>query len=223
MKSLSPRTLLTMAIFMSLAACASTFSNKEGSRMSVEETKQALVGEWFSLAPEIRPSATKNPDGSLRPFYLSRQFKYLGDDRFELTIANSADPYGKVPVARIYLRGHMLWKGDHPIAPGAQKVDFVADEDYQVTPLAQPFADLLNKVASAGYAKWEVNVPQKIFGKSFAPFGLAEGRVHATSTAAASTRKRIARPTCRFHSRAKRSDCTSRGCFSSSDTESAVF
>jgi hypothetical protein len=176
MKSLSPRTLLTMAIFMSLAACASTFSNKEGSRMSVEETKQALVGEWFSLAPEIRPSATKNLDGSLRPFYLSRQFKYLGDDRFELTIANSADPYGKVPVARIYLRGHMLWKGDHPIAPGAQKVDFVADEDYQVTPLAQPFADLLNKVASAGYAKWEVNVPQKIFGKSFAPFGLAEGR-----------------------------------------------
>src|SRR5882757_8505367 len=40
----------------------------------------------------------------------------------------------------------------------------------------QPFADLLNKVASDGYAKWEVNVPQKIFGKSFAPFGLAEGR-----------------------------------------------
>jgi hypothetical protein len=70
----------------------------------------------------------------------------------------------------------MLWRGDHPIAAGAQKVDFVADEDYQVTPLAQPFADLLNKVAGAGYAKWEVNVPQKVFGKSFAPFGLAEGR-----------------------------------------------
>src|SRR5712675_1493418 len=116
MKSLSPHTLLTMAIFMSLAACASTFSNKEGSSMSVEETKQALVGEWFSLAPEIRPSAAKNPDGSLRPFYLTRNFNYLGNDRFELTIVNSADPYGKAPVARIYLRGHMLWKGAPPIA-----------------------------------------------------------------------------------------------------------
>src|SRR5260221_5304167 len=167
MKSLSPRTLLTMAIFMSLAACVSISSNQEGSRMSVAETKQALLGEWVSLAPEIRPSATKSADGSLRPFHLSRLFKYLGDDRFELTIANSADPYGKIPVARIYLRGHMHWRGDHPIAPGAQKVDFVADEDYEVTPLSQPFADLLNKVASAGYAKWEVNVPQKIFGKSF--------------------------------------------------------
>ena len=78
--------------------------------MSVAQTKQALSGEWVSLAPEIRPSATKNPDGSLRPFYLTRLFKYLGDDRFELTITNSADPYAKVPVARIDLRGRSsLW------------------------------------------------------------------------------------------------------------------
>jgi hypothetical protein len=46
----------------------------------------------------------------------------------------------------------MLWQGSHPIAAGAQKVDFVADESYEVTPLAQGFADVLNKVASAGYA-----------------------------------------------------------------------
>ncbi|HVZ45745.1 MAG TPA: hypothetical protein VHA82_18205 [Ramlibacter sp.] len=144
--------------------------------MSIEQIRQALRGEWSSIAPEIRPSATKNPDGSLKPFYLSRDFKALGDDRFELTIVNSADPYGKVPLARIHLRGHMKWQGEHPIAPGAYKVDFIADEDYQVTPLAAPFADVLDRVASAGYAKWEVNVPQKIFGKAFAPFGLVEGR-----------------------------------------------
>jgi hypothetical protein len=166
----------SIATVMLVAACASPSSNREGFPMTAEQTKRALSGEWVSLAPEIRPSATKNPDGSLRPFHLARLFNYLGDDRFELTITNSADPYAKVPVARIYLRGHMLWRGEHPIAPGAQKVDFVADEDYQVTPLAQPFADLLNKVAGAGYAKWEVNVPQRVFGKSFAPFGLAEGR-----------------------------------------------
>jgi len=144
--------------------------------MSLEQTKQALMGEWVSLAPEIRPSATKNPDGSLRPFYLTRNFKYLGNDRFELTIVNTADPYGKAPVARIYLRGHMLWKGDHPIAAGAQKVDFVADEDYQVTPLAQ-----LSPTCSTGSLEPYIpngksNQPQKVFGKAFAPFGLAEGR-----------------------------------------------
>jgi hypothetical protein len=157
------------------SACGS-MPNKEESAMSLQQTKQALIGEWVSIAPEIRPSATKNPDGSLRPFYLTRKFKYSSDDLFELTIVNSADPNGKVPVARIYLRGHMLWKGDHPIAAGGQKVDFVADEDYQVTPLAQPFADLLNRVAGPGYAKWEVNTPQKVLGKNFAPFGLTEGR-----------------------------------------------
>src|SRR6202008_2291519 len=149
---------------------------KEGASMSLDQTKEALRGEWVSIAPEVRPSATKNPDGSLKAFYLTRDFKYLGGDRFELAIVNSADPYGKVPLARIDLRGHMRWQGAHPIAEGAQKVDFVADEDYALTPLAQPFADLLNKVASAGYAKWEVGVPQRVFGKAFAPFGLVEGQ-----------------------------------------------
>jgi hypothetical protein len=69
-----------------------------------------------------------------------------------------------------------VWRGDHPIAPGAQKVDFTADEVYAVTPLVPPFADLLNKVAAEGYAKWDVGATQSIFGKSFVPFGLVAGR-----------------------------------------------
>src|SRR5947207_14688239 len=71
-------------------------SIKELSDMTLEDTKRILVGEWVSVTPEVRPSATRNPDGTLKPFYLSREFKYLGDDRFELTISNWADPYGKV-------------------------------------------------------------------------------------------------------------------------------
>ncbi len=144
--------------------------------MTPEQIKQKLLGKWVSIAPEVRPSATKNPDGSLKPFYLTRDFKYLGDDRFELTILNTADPYAKAPVTRIYLRGHMHWKGDHPIAGGAQKVDFVADEAYDVTPLAQAFADILNRVATDGYVKWEIKATQSVFGKTFVPFGLAAGR-----------------------------------------------
>ena len=144
--------------------------------MNIEQLKQSLVGNWTSIAPEVRPSAARNPDGTLKPFYLRRDFTVLGDDRFELTVVNSADPYGKVPLARILIRGHMLWRGEHPIASGAQKVDFVADEAYEVTPLLQGFADALNQAAASGYAKWEVNGKQSVFGKTFAPFGLAEGR-----------------------------------------------
>jgi hypothetical protein len=139
----------------------------------VAKVKQAMLGNWQSIAPEIRPS--KNPDGSMKPFYLTRAFKYLPDDRFELDVVNSADAFGAVPLARIKITGHMMWQGPHPIAPGAQKVNFVADEAYEVTPLVQGFADVLNKVASAGYAPWAVDAPQSIFGKSFAPFGLQEG------------------------------------------------
>jgi hypothetical protein len=144
-----------------------------GMDADVAKIKEGMLGNWESIAPEVRPS--KNADGSLKPFYLKRAFKYLPSDRFELEIVNSADPYGAVPLARIVIGGHMLWRGSHPVASGAQKVDFVADESYEVTPLAQGFADVLNKVASAGYVPWVVNTPQSIFGKSFAPFALKEG------------------------------------------------
>ncbi len=143
--------------------------------MNVEQVKAALVGDWASIAPEVRPSSGKNPDGSLKPFYLKRAFKYSDGDTFELSIVNSADPHGAVPLARIVIKGHMVWRGPHAIALGAQKVDFVADQAYEVTPLIQGFADLLNKVASQGYNKWEVNNTQSVFGRTFLPFGLAEG------------------------------------------------
>jgi hypothetical protein len=144
--------------------------------MTLEQIQQAVIGDWTSIAPEVRPSAQKNPDGTLKPFYLRRDFKALPGDRFELSVVNFADPYGKVPLARLLIKGHMFWRGEHPIAAGAQKVDFVADEAYDVTPLLQGFADVLNKLAAEGYAKWEVGQTQSIFGKNFVPFGLAAGK-----------------------------------------------
>ena len=174
------RASLLFVLVMTGIGGAATQSQSEQPKASSMETdvtkiKQAMLGDWTSIAPEVRPSASKNADGSLKPFYLKRAFKYLPSDRFELEIINSADPYGAVPLVQIKIAGHVLWRGAHPIAPGAQKVDFVADEAYEVTPLAQGFADVLNKVASVGYAPWAVNSAQSIFGKAFAPFGLAEG------------------------------------------------
>ena len=176
LKSIQTSLLILALAGSGEAAAQSSNTQAKANSMELDVTglKQALLGDWESIAPEVRPSAAKNADGTLKPFYLKRAFKYLPSDRFELEIVNSADPYSAVPLARIRIGGHMQWQGAHPIAPGAQKVDFVADETYEVTPLAQGFADVLNKVASAGYAPWAVNATQSIFGKTFAPFGLAE-------------------------------------------------
>jgi hypothetical protein len=147
--------------------------------MTPDQIKQFMQGEWASIAPELRPSSIKNADGSLKPFYLTRAFTYATDDTFELEVINSADAYGKVPLVRIVIKGHIVWQGDHPIAPGAQKVKFIADQAYEVTPLIQGFADAMNQVASQGFNKWEVNGMQSVMGKAFAPFGLAEGQTFA--------------------------------------------
>jgi hypothetical protein len=147
--------------------------------MTPEQIKQIIQGEWASIAPELRPSSLKNADGSIKPFYLTRAFKYSAGDTFELEVINSADAYGKIPLVRIVIKGHIVWQGDHPIAAGAQKVNFIADKAYEVTPLAQGFADAMNQVASKGFNRWEVNSMQSVMGKAFAPFGLAEGQTFA--------------------------------------------
>ena len=167
--------VLATAVTAAGSQALNTQGKASGMETDLTKIKGAMLGEWESIAPEVRPSASKNADGTLKPFYLKRAFKYLPSDRFELEIVNSADPYGAVPLARIKIGGHMIWQGTHPIAPGAQKVDFIADASYEVAPLAQGFADVLNKVATAGYATWAVGVPQSVFGKAFAPFGLKEG------------------------------------------------
>ncbi|WP_080058530.1 hypothetical protein [Spirosoma aerolatum] len=146
--------------------------------MTIEQIKEAIAsGEWVSITPEVRPSLSRNEDGSAKPFYLSRRFTYQTDDTFTLEIINFADAYGKVPLANLFLKGHVLWQGEHPIVAGAQKVDFVADEAYDVTPLHPGFVGILNQFASTGFKAWEVNGTQSILGKAFAPFGLTGGQI----------------------------------------------
>lgn len=147
--------------------------------MTLEETKKQSLGKWESISTEIRPSSQKNPDGTLKPFYLTRKFTFSENDAFELIVTSYADPYGKVPLSKITLRGHVEWKGEHPIASGAQKVDFFADEAYEVTPLFQGFVDVLNQIAKEGFETWEVNKTQSIFKKAFLPFGLSAEQVFA--------------------------------------------
>ena len=146
--------------------------------MTAEQVKQLSVGEWVSIAPEVRPSISKNADGSMKPFYLVRAFAYSADGKFTLQMTNSADAYGKIPIMKIVLKGRTVWQGEHPIAAGAQKIDYIADEAYEITPLIQGFAEVLNQAAAKGFDKWEVNATQDILGKAFPPFGLSEGQIY---------------------------------------------
>ena len=144
--------------------------------MTTDQLKNTSIGHWESISVEIRPSSSKNTDGNLKPFYLTRDFNFLPEDKFELIVTNYADPFGKIPLAKMFIKGHIQWRGEHPIATGAQKVDFAADEEYVVTPLLQGFADIL-KQNTKGFKEWKVGEPQSIFKKAFAPFGLAEGQI----------------------------------------------
>src|ERR1700741_1684598 len=123
--------------------------------MPTDQLKITSIGNWESIATEVRPSNTKNADGTLKPFFLTRKFILQEDDRFELVVTNFADPYGRVPLAKMSIKGHIEWRGEHPAAPGAQKVDFSADEEYMVTPLSQSFADILNQYTK-GFNEWKV-------------------------------------------------------------------
>src|SRR5258705_5263806 len=131
-KGIRASLLLLLVLTLSGGAAAQSPSNQpraSAMEADVAKVKEAMLGNWESIAPEVRPSAGKNADGSLKPFYLRRAFKYLPSDRFELEIVNSADPYGTVPLARIQIGGHLLWQGPHASPPAAPQIHFVSDAD----------------------------------------------------------------------------------------------
>jgi len=88
------------------------------------ERRAAQVHDARNLGASRRGfGLSKNPDGTLKPFYLTRTFVYQHEDRVELIVMNYADPTAKIAIAKIEIAGHMFWRGDDPIASGAQKVD----------------------------------------------------------------------------------------------------
>ena len=147
--------------------------------MTPEQIKQVIQdGQWISITTELRPSTNKSATGEIQPFYCSRVFTYSPGDRFACTVMNYADPNGKVPLVKIVIKGHNAWRGEHPIAPGAYNLDYIADEAYEVTPLHQGFADVANRFPGTGLNTWEVNVMQDVTGKAFPLFSLVEGQTY---------------------------------------------
>ena len=69
--------LMLTGIGGAAAQSPSNHRRASGMEADVPKIKEAMLGNWESIAPEVRPSAGKNADGSLKPFYLKRAFKYL--------------------------------------------------------------------------------------------------------------------------------------------------
>ncbi len=143
--------------------------------MTAEQTKQFIQSsEWVSIVTELRPSKDRKNPGSIIPFYCWRSFVFMPDDKFICSVINYADAGGKVPLAKIVIKGRNEWKGPHPVAEGAYSVDYITDEAYEITPLHQGFADAINQAPTPGFNKWEVNVMQDVKGKAFPAFGLKD-------------------------------------------------
>lgn len=150
--------------------------SKKQKIMTADQIKEFIKGgEWVSITPEVRTSINKTATGAMAPFYCTRSFKYADGDKFECALINYADANGKVPLAKFVIKGHIVFQGEHPLAEGAYKLDYVADESYEITPLHQGFADAVNKAPAAGINKWEVNVTQDVIGKAVPVFGLTGG------------------------------------------------
>lgn len=146
--------------------------------MTADEIKDFIQGgEWISITPEVRPSINI-AGGKIQPFYLTRIFKYRAGDKFECIVTSYADPNAKVPLMKVTIKGHNLWQGEHPLTPGAYRLDYVADEVYEVTPLHQGFADVANNIVTNGFDKWEVNDTQSVMKKEFPIFGLSKDQVY---------------------------------------------
>lgn len=145
---------------------------------TIAEIKKFVQGgEWVSITPELRPFEDRTGTGKIAPFYVSRNFKYLPNDRFEGTIVSYGDPYGQMPLVKFVFKGHTTWGKEHPISKGAFEIDYILDEAFEVTPLHAMFADNLNQAPTKGLNKWEANVMQDIKGKAFPLFGITEGQI----------------------------------------------
>lgn len=134
-------------------------------------------GEWASITPELRPFEDRTGTGKIAPFYVSRNFRYFPNDKFEGTIISYGDPYGQMPLVKFVFKGHTVWGKEHAIAKGAFEIDYILDEAFEVTPLHSMFADNLNQAPAKDLNKWEMNVTQNIKGKAFPLFGIVEGQI----------------------------------------------
>lgn len=144
---------------------------------TLEEVQAYSLGEWESIAVELRPTEDRTGSGQIQPTFLRRNFKYLEGDKFVGTISMYTDNYGQIPLMEFEFKGELKWGAEHPIAEGAWKIDYVLNEGFGVTPLNDLAVAMLNQALPPGMAAFAVNVQQDILKKAFPMFSIVEDQV----------------------------------------------
>lgn len=144
---------------------------------SLKDVQHYAIGEWQSIAVELRPTEDRTGSGTIAPTFLRRNFKYLEDNTFVGTITLYADNYGEHPLMEFEFRGNLIWHGEHPIADGAWKIDYMLDLGFGVTPLSPEAAQLLNQGLPNGMTPFQMGVKKDILGKAFPMFHIEEGQI----------------------------------------------
>lgn len=170
MKTKGSLLLVMSAFIMTITgACSSVSKNMH----------KDIKGRWVSISCELRPREVRGKGGIPESFWLTREFTFDGADNFTGLIKSYADPECKIPVTDFYFAGHLEWKGNHPVANGAEKVDYVLDREFSITPRAAQFADQLNQLppGACGSEKWEPGKTQSLLKKPCVLFNIKAGEL----------------------------------------------
>ena len=165
-------TLLTSAAIFALSLPSMAMDN------SLEGLKSRIVGNWVSIACELRPQQdANNPDASPSTTYLKRDFTYDADGGFEASITVFADPQCTLPAVVYDFAGELEWHDANPAADGAWSRDYILNRKLELTVLAPPMADQLNALpdGACGVGEFVVGQSRDILGRPCALLRFVEG------------------------------------------------
>ncbi|MEQ8823946.1 MAG: hypothetical protein RIC14_06205 [Filomicrobium sp.] len=145
---------------------------------SLEGLKNRVVGQWISIACELRPQPNAK-DASAAPTstYLKRNFAYDAEAGFKASITVFADAGCKIPAVTYEFAGQVIWHDRNPAADGAWSQDYVLDRKLELTVHAEAMAAQLNQLpaGACGSGPFEVGVTRDILGQPCALLKYVEG------------------------------------------------
>jgi hypothetical protein len=151
-----------------VAAFALSAGHAAASDTSLEGLQKRIVGHWKSISCELRPQQNQaDPELAPTPSYLTRDFVYSADGKFDANITVFVDEGCKVPAISYDFSGDVVWHDANPAVEGAWSQDYVLNRKLQLTILAQPMADQLNKLPpeACGEGPFAVDAVRDILGK----------------------------------------------------------
>jgi len=166
-------------IVASIILASTLVHAKNDADVSQRRVSKHIKGKWVSIACELRPQENRGEGGTVKPFWLKREFTFDGKDGFKGTIKGFADPLCEKPIQDFEFDGHLTWRGPHPVAKEAQSVDYELSKECAIIPRSQAAVDQMNSLppGACGDKKYELNVKQSIFKKPCALFNVKAGEL----------------------------------------------